>query len=54
MLRLSDISKSNDSKELTYLIPVIKDTLHIAFATEGKSTKYFKSNVDADVFNNVL
>ena len=45
-LRLTDISKSNDSQELKYLIPVLGNALKQSFLAEARRAKYFKNNIN--------
>ena len=50
-LRLSDITRSNDSMELRYAINLIDDSLEAAYKSE--TTKFFRDKIDNEAFKRI-
>ncbi len=53
-IRLSDITKSNDSMEILWITKYIKEVLENEFDKETENTKYFKNGYHKDVFSELV
>ena len=49
-IRLSDITKSNDSMEILWITKYIEEIFDEEFQKETEKTKYFKEDYPKDVF----
>ena len=50
-IRLSDITKSNDSMEILWITKYIKEIFDEEYAKETSNTKYFKDGYPKDMFS---
>ena len=53
-IRLSDITKSNDSMELKWAAQYIKEIFGEKYNNEAKATKYFRENYPEDLYEDLL
>lgn len=53
-IRLSDITKSNDSMEIMWITKYIKEIFEEEFQKEIKQTKYFKASYSEDIFKELV
>ena len=53
-IRLSDITKSNDSMEILWITKYIKEIFDEEFAKETSNTKYFKDGYPKDMFSDFV